>query len=328
MARPVRLIALQLGLIAGLALPTADTAAQEPGVRVDRSVIDALGPAPRHGGPPLGTPGVIEPPAPRQARQPRTQRAPARQQARQQAPRPAAPPAVAAAPATAPVPPPAAIAAAPAATAPAATPGPRPLAPSMLPAPAAAPQATAPAASPPAAAPAPAPAPAPAAAPVAQRPPPPAPAPAPAPAAAPAAAPVAVPAPAPPVAAPAPPPAPAPVAAAVATAARPGAAAASLRVGFGSAETELSPADRQRVLGFASSLPDDDGVRVTVNAYASGTADDPSRARRTSLSRALAVRAALMEAGVRSTRIDVRALGLAAGDGPADRVDLLAGSPR
>jgi outer membrane protein OmpA-like peptidoglycan-associated protein len=110
--------------------------------------------------------------------------------------------------------------------------------------------------------------------------------------------------------------------------AAPGAAASSLRVGFGPGSTELSPADRQSVLGFAAAVPDDEQLRITVNAYASGTADDPSRARRTSLSRALAVRTALMEAGVRSTRIDVRALGLAAGDGPADRVDILAGSPR
>jgi outer membrane protein OmpA-like peptidoglycan-associated protein len=111
-------------------------------------------------------------------------------------------------------------------------------------------------------------------------------------------------------------------------AAVPRAGAASLRVGFGAGETELSPADRQRVLGFAAAVPDDEQLRITVNAYASGTADDPSRARRTSLSRALAVRTALMEAGVRSTRIDVRALGLAGGEGPPDRVDILAGSPR
>lgn len=115
-------------------------------------------------------------------------------------------------------------------------------------------------------------------------------------------------------------------------AAAPVAAAASapgaLRVGFSGAETELSQASRQRVVAFAAAVPQDEAVRITVNAYAGGDAADPSRARRTSLSRALAVRSALMEAGIRSTRIDVRALGLAAGDGPADRVDILAGTPR
>jgi len=75
-------------------------------------------------------------------------------------------------------------------------------------------------------------------------------------------------------------------------------------------------------------VPDDDAVRITVTAYAGGDPADPSRARRTSLSRALAVRSALMEAGIRSTRIDVRALGLAAGDGPPDRVDVVAGGQR
>ena len=42
-----------------------------------------------------------------------------------------------------------------------------------------------------------------------------------------------------------------------------------------------------------------------------------------SLSRALAVRAYLIDQGVRSTRMDVRALGSKVGDGPADRVDVL-----
>jgi outer membrane protein OmpA-like peptidoglycan-associated protein len=107
-----------------------------------------------------------------------------------------------------------------------------------------------------------------------------------------------------------------------------GGSAAALRIGFTAAETELTQASRQRVAAFAAAMPEDEAVRITVNAYAGGDAADPSRARRTSLSRALAVRSALMEAGVRSTRIDVRALGLAAGDGPADRVDILAGTPR
>jgi hypothetical protein len=62
-------------------------------------------------------------------------------------------------------------------------------------------------------------------------------------------------------------------------------------------------------------------------AYAAGTPEDPSTARRLSLARALAVRSALIADGVSSTRIYVRALGAQpggalAGDAPADRVDL------
>ena len=58
--------------------------------------------------------------------------------------------------------------------------------------------------------------------------------------------------------------------------------------------------------------------------FLNGT-DQASQARRLSLSRALTVRSYLISQGVRSTRIDVRALGARASDGPADRVDLLIG---
>ncbi len=58
-------------------------------------------------------------------------------------------------------------------------------------------------------------------------------------------------------------------------------------------------------------------------AYAGGDNDNASQARRLSLSRALAVRSYLIEQGVRSTRIDVRALGNKTDVEPADRVDLI-----
>lgn len=67
--------------------------------------------------------------------------------------------------------------------------------------------------------------------------------------------------------------------------------------------------------------------RIQLVAYASapgnGT-DDAVEARRTSLARAVAVRAYLIQRGVASTRIDVRALGnRAEGGGSLDRVDLV-----
>jgi outer membrane protein OmpA-like peptidoglycan-associated protein len=49
--------------------------------------------------------------------------------------------------------------------------------------------------------------------------------------------------------------------------------------------------------------------RVTVEGQASGPANDDSTARRLSLARANAVRAALAEAGLETTRVDVRPLG-------------------
>ena len=58
-------------------------------------------------------------------------------------------------------------------------------------------------------------------------------------------------------------------------------------------------------------------------AYASIDGKSESQARRLSLSRALAVRSRLIGAGIRSTRIDVRALGSRVNGGKANRVDLL-----
>jgi outer membrane protein OmpA-like peptidoglycan-associated protein len=63
-------------------------------------------------------------------------------------------------------------------------------------------------------------------------------------------------------------------------------------------------------------------LRLELKAYAGGTASSASKSRRLSLSRALAVRSFLIDKGVRSTRIDVRALGDKYGSGPADRVDV------
>ena len=61
---------------------------------------------------------------------------------------------------------------------------------------------------------------------------------------------------------------------------------------------------------------------MQVKAFAGGSSGSPSAARRLSLSRALAVRSFLIEEGVRSTRIDVRALGNRSKGGPPERVDV------
>ena len=64
-------------------------------------------------------------------------------------------------------------------------------------------------------------------------------------------------------------------------------------------------------------------VVVMLIAYAQGDPDQASNARRLSLSRALAVRSFLIDQGVHSSRIEVRALGNKVTDGPPDRVDLV-----
>ena len=137
---------------------------------------------------------------------------------------------------------------------------------------------------------------------------------------------------APPAAAPAPaaaPPAPPPPQ----TAARPPAAAlppaapagAGPRLVFGAGSSELPAGADSTLKDMAQRLNADDSLRLQVVAYADGTPEQASQARRLSLSRALTVRSYLITQGVRSTRIDVRALGSRATDGPPDRVDLLIG---
>jgi uncharacterized protein YecT (DUF1311 family)/outer membrane protein OmpA-like peptidoglycan-associated protein len=68
-------------------------------------------------------------------------------------------------------------------------------------------------------------------------------------------------------------------------------------------------------------------MSIRVEAYASGTDDNDSVARRKSLARALAVRSYFMRAGVLSSKIAVVALGARAEGGPADRVDIMMGTP-
>jgi hypothetical protein len=64
-------------------------------------------------------------------------------------------------------------------------------------------------------------------------------------------------------------------------------------------------------------------MRLQLLAYSGGGSQTPSQARRLSLSRALTVRSQLIKQGIRSTRIDVRALGNKSEGGPPDRVDIV-----
>ena len=95
------------------------------------------------------------------------------------------------------------------------------------------------------------------------------------------------------------------------------------RVLFGEGSAELSPAARDQLETLALLLMERDTQRVQLLAYARPSAEGTNRARRLSLSRALAVRAFLIDLGVPSSRLDVRAMGDKIQDGPADRVDAL-----
>ena len=63
--------------------------------------------------------------------------------------------------------------------------------------------------------------------------------------------------------------------------------------------------------------------RLLLQAYAAAGQAGASGSRRLSLARALEVRSYLIRKGLKSTRIDVRALGTSAASGPADRVDII-----
>ncbi len=80
---------------------------------------------------------------------------------------------------------------------------------------------------------------------------------------------------------------------------------------------------RSSLTQLAERLGNDPILQIQLLAYADGDEDNASKARRLSLSRALAVRSFLIDQGVRSTRIEVRALGNKVPEGPADRVDVL-----
>jgi outer membrane protein OmpA-like peptidoglycan-associated protein len=102
-----------------------------------------------------------------------------------------------------------------------------------------------------------------------------------------------------------------------------GALEEQVRVLFEGGSAELSADAKRRLTAVATAINENAAMRVQLLAYAAASAEGASRARRLSLSRALAVRAFLIERGVRSTRMDVRALGDKSEEGPADRVDIL-----
>src|ERR1700722_13788236 len=74
--------------------------------------------------------------------------------------------------------------------------------------------------------------------------------------------------------------------------------------------------------GNLNALMVSSGSRIQLLAYGGDKGDKGSDARRLSLKRALAIRQVLIDDGVPSERIDVRAMGGVDDGGPADRVDV------
>lgn len=102
-----------------------------------------------------------------------------------------------------------------------------------------------------------------------------------------------------------------------------GTAPAPDRFLFAPDSAELSDRVKRDLEILAARLRAEAGRRVQLLAYAGGETGNASRVRRLSLSRALAVRAFLVEKGIATGRIDVRALGGRYKEGPADRVDVV-----
>ncbi len=96
----------------------------------------------------------------------------------------------------------------------------------------------------------------------------------------------------------------------------------ALRVVFGVTASKLPAAAKNDLKALAKKMKGKDNLRLQLMAYAGGKSLSSSKARRLSLSRALSVRSFLIENGVRSTRIDVRALGSKTTEKPLNRVDV------
>lgn len=95
-----------------------------------------------------------------------------------------------------------------------------------------------------------------------------------------------------------------------------------LSIAFAGQDAALPPSAAAQLEGLAARMQADPGAQAQILAYATADDGNASRARRLSLSRALATRGFLIDRGVPSTRIDVRALGNQVSDGAPDRVDV------
>lgn len=96
----------------------------------------------------------------------------------------------------------------------------------------------------------------------------------------------------------------------------------TISLAFDAEDAKVSDRARNDLTTLVKRMQKDEDLNLQLLAYASGDEASASKARRLSLSRALEVRKYLMDKGIRSTRIEVRALGNKLdGRGSSDRVD-------
>lgn len=96
----------------------------------------------------------------------------------------------------------------------------------------------------------------------------------------------------------------------------------ALRIVFKPTETAVPLSVKDGLASLVGKIKSQDDQRVTLIAYASGMGEQASTSRRVSLSRALSVRAALIEQGISALRINVQAEGDKNPGGDPDRVDI------
>ena len=96
-----------------------------------------------------------------------------------------------------------------------------------------------------------------------------------------------------------------------------------MNVIFATGKSDLSPKAQEDLATILAQMKSNADMKLQLMAYAGEAKLSPSKARRLSLSRALAVRSYLIKQGLRRTRIDVRALGNKVASGAPSRVDLL-----
>jgi outer membrane protein OmpA-like peptidoglycan-associated protein len=99
-----------------------------------------------------------------------------------------------------------------------------------------------------------------------------------------------------------------------------------IRIVFPSELNEVPSEANAALDDLAAQMLADESMRIQIMCYASGTEDTESKARRKSLARCINIRQYLFKKDVRTTRMDVRALGLKSEGQPADRVDIVPAS--
>ncbi len=97
----------------------------------------------------------------------------------------------------------------------------------------------------------------------------------------------------------------------------------NISIRFNENSQDLLPKASAEMEELTIKLKNDENLRIQLWGYAKVADGSPSQSRRLSLFRAFAVRTYLMKKGIRSTRMDIRALGSKSSDGYANRVDVI-----